>query len=154
MSEKLELLSVRSADSALLVIDMQNGYCHPDSAMNRTGPGTKNQQAIVPRVRTLVSACHRAQLPILWSQQVHFANDAARSSHRIPAHTTKRKFVPCIRGTWEVEFVEGLRDEVLGEDYVFEKHRATCFYNTTLETKAAHARRDHSLSPREYQLLR
>ncbi len=135
MNDNQDSLLLDPKDSALLVIDMQKGYCHPDSAMNQTGPGTKNQQAIVPNVRELVDVCRRAGLPVLWSQQVHFPDDAGRKAHRIPAHTTKRKFVPCLRGTWEVEFVDGLRTVVRPEDHVFEKHRATCFYNTTLETK-------------------
>ena len=133
MSADRKELDFASASTALLVIDMQNGYCHPDSEMARTGPGTERQQAIIPAVGELINVARRSGIPVLWSKQVHFENDVGRLGHRIAPHTAKRRFTPCLSGTWEVEFVSPLGDSVDAADYVFMKHRASCFYETSLQ---------------------
>src|SRR5574341_1481625 len=119
--------------SALLLIDMQNGYCHPDSEMARTGPGTERQQAILPAVADLIQLARRSGMRVLWSKQVHFEGDVGRLGHRIAPHTAKRRFTPCLSGTWEVDFVAHLAGLVDPVDYVFTKHRASCFYETSLQ---------------------
>ena len=40
--------------TALLVIDMQKGFCDPESQMEKAGIGTENQRAILPDVLRLV----------------------------------------------------------------------------------------------------
>ena len=40
--------------TALLVIDMQKGFCHPESRMEKSGVGTANQRAIIPDLLRLV----------------------------------------------------------------------------------------------------
>jgi ureidoacrylate peracid hydrolase len=129
----LDELDLASPGTALLVIDMQNGYCHPDSEMSRTGPGTQHQQAIVPAVAEVVQLARASRLPVLWSRQVHFPGDVGRLGHRIAPHTAKRRFTPCLAGTWEVDFISPLAGLVGPDDYVFTKHRASCFYETSLQ---------------------
>lgn len=122
-----------SPSTALLVIDMQNGYCHPESEMARTGPGTERQQAIIPAVGDLLRLARESDIRVLWSKQVHFEGDVGRLGHRIAPHTAKRRFTPCLAGTWEVDFVSPLATLVDQDDYVFTKHRASCFYETSLQ---------------------
>lgn len=129
------MLDVPLGSTAVLIIDMQKGYCDPNSAMELTGPGTTNQRAIIPSVARLAQVARQAGLPIFWSQQIHFPNDVTRSRHRIADHTRKRNFIPCLRGTWEVDFADGIAGQVRPEDYLFVKHRSTCFYQTTLEVE-------------------
>lgn len=128
-------IPILEESTALLVIDMQKGFCDPNSAMEKTGPGTSNQRAIIPDVVRLVEAARAAELPIFWSQQVHFPEDVTRLRHRVADHTRKRKFIPCQRGSWEVDFADGIAEAVAPEDFIFEKHRSTCFYETTLHQK-------------------
>lgn len=123
------------ACTALLVIDMQKGFCHPESRMEKSGVGTQNQRAIIPDVIRLVRLAHELKLPVFWSQQVHFPEDVTRKRRRIPSHQDKQNWTPCLRGTWEVEFMEEVGAEVAPEDYVIEKHRASAFFETTLDAK-------------------
>jgi ureidoacrylate peracid hydrolase len=129
----VEQLDFAPANTALLVIDMQNGYCHPESQMARTGPGTERQQAILPAVGELVRLARESGIRVAWSKQVHFPDDVGRLAHRIAPHTVKRRFTPCLAGTWEVDFVAPLASFVDPEDYVVTKHRASCFYETSLQ---------------------
>lgn len=121
--------------TALLVIDMQNGFCHPESRMEKAGIGVKYQQAIVPKVLELVDLGHERKIPVLWSQQVHFPEDVTRRRRRIPSHQSKQRWTPCLRGTWEVDFIDEVKPYIHEEDFVVEKHRASMFFETTLDTK-------------------
>ena len=121
--------------SALLVIDMQKGFCHPESRMEKAGIGTANQRAIMPDVFRLVRWARELAIPIFWSQQIHFPEDVTRRRRRIPSHQAKQQWTPCLRGTWEVDFMDGVPGEMRPEDYVIEKHRASVFFETTLEAK-------------------
>jgi ureidoacrylate peracid hydrolase len=126
-------IDARSA--ALLVIDMQNGFCHPESRMEKAGIGTANQRAIVPNVLRLIEMAREWQLPILWSRQVHFPEDVTRRRRRIPSHQAKQQWTPCLRGTWEVDLIDEVAPAVRPEDYIVEKHRASMFFETTLDAK-------------------
>jgi ureidoacrylate peracid hydrolase len=121
--------------SALLVIDMQKGFCDPNSQMEKAGIGTENQRAILPDVLRLVDVSRDHGMPILWSQQIHYPEDVTRLKRRIPSHIQKQKWAPCLRGTWEVDFVDEIADAIQPEDFIIEKHRASVFFETTLDTK-------------------
>ena len=122
-------------EAALVVIDMQKGFLDDDSGFGRAIGDISRQQSIIPGVRELVGVCREAGMPVLWSRQVHFRDDQTRSRRHFPTHLQKRGIEAVLYGTDEVEIVESLQDSVAPEDHVFVKHRASCFYNTTLETK-------------------
>ena len=121
--------------AALLVIDMQRGFCDPESRMEKAGIGTANQRAIIPNVIRLVRFAREVGIPVLWSQQTHFPNDVTRRRRRIPSHIDKQNWAPCLRGTWEVDFMPQLAVEIQNEDLIVEKHRDSVFFETTLDTK-------------------
>jgi len=128
-------LTIDTKETALLVVDMQNGFCDPQGAMARAGVNYLPQNRIVPAVKELVAVCRRAGIHVAWSLQRHYPDDLTRKRHRIPSHLTKLGVVPCLKDTWDAELVAQLKGDVMPEDDVFEKHRSSCFYNTTLEVK-------------------
>jgi ureidoacrylate peracid hydrolase len=128
-------LQIPPQETALLVIDMQNGFVHPESAMGQSPSGTGAQQEIVPVLIKLVGFARENQIPILWSQQEHFPEDRTRVGKRIQPHSVRQGFLPCTRGTWEVDFYSGLQAHIRPEDHIVSKHRASVFYNTNLESK-------------------
>jgi ureidoacrylate peracid hydrolase len=121
--------------TGLLVIDMQNGFCHPDSRMEKAGIGTANQRAIVPAALSLISLARAHKIPVFFSQQIHFPEDVTRRRHRIPSHQAKQRWTPCLRGTWEVDLIDEVASVVQPDDYIVEKHRASLFFQTTLDAK-------------------
>lgn len=122
--------------AALLVIDMQEGFCHPESQMGKS-VGTDHQRAIIPDIVKLVGIARDFGVPVFWSKQVHFPEDVTRARRRstIPSHMDKQSFAPCLRGTWEVDLVPECQAIVREEDYVIDKHRASFFFETTLSAK-------------------
>jgi ureidoacrylate peracid hydrolase len=120
--------------TALLVIDMQNAFCHDEGTLGVSGVNVAPAQAIVEPIGRLVAGSRAAGMPVLWSQQVHFATDAGRARKRLPSHTQKRARVSALAGTWDMDIVDGLQELAAVEPHlVFQKHRFGCFYETRLD---------------------
>jgi ureidoacrylate peracid hydrolase len=121
------------AQTALLVVDMQNTFCDPGGAAAKAGLDIDALHAIIPNVRRLAEAAHAVGMTVFWSRQEHTIDDVGRLSHRIATHVQKEGFLPAVRHTWDAEIVDDLKPCIAEDDVVFTKHRASCFYNTTLE---------------------
>lgn len=123
-----------SADrAALLVIDMQNAFAHPEGTLGVSGVNVAPALETIPVVRRLVEAFRAADRPVIWTQQVHLAADAARDAKQLASHTAKRKRVSAISGSWDAAFVDELADLVDDPTYVIVKHRFGAFHQTRLD---------------------
>jgi ureidoacrylate peracid hydrolase len=120
--------------TALLVIDMQNAFAHPEGALGASGVDMSGAAGVIERTRALVKACKAAGVPVLWSIQEHLKGDAARKARRLGSHTAKRVRVPAEEGTWDAELVEELAPLADEPTHVFRKHRFGCFHDTVLTT--------------------
>ena len=93
--------------TALLVVDMQNAFCHDEGTLGISGVNVAPARAIVEPIREVGEACRAAGVPVLWSQQVHFAIDAGRARKRLPS--TRRNARGSRRsrahGTWSSSMV-------------------------------------------------
>jgi len=127
----LELLEPRR--TALLVVDMQNAFCHPEGTLGVSGVNVEPAERAIPVVARLATACRGAGVPVLWSRQVHFAEDAGRARKRLPSHTQKRARVSCLANTWDAQLVDELVSLADDPSLVFTKHRFGCFYETRLD---------------------
>lgn len=128
---KLDPLDLRR--SALIVVDVQNAFCHRDGTLGRSGLDTDRLSSILSPLRVLVERCSRAGMPVVWTVQEHFEVDRRRSRKRLPAHTAKRKGISAIAGTWDAAIVDELSDLVTNPSLVIRKHRFGGFYGTRLE---------------------
>jgi len=130
---------IRRDATALLAVDMQNAFCHPEGGFAQAGRDVSAQHAIIPAVARLVRAVREAELPVIWTIQEGLGSDErARIGLRIPALTDKpgagQPEAWCIRNTWDAELVDELRAEVHPDDHVVRKHRMSSFYSTTLDS--------------------
>lgn len=122
-------------ETALVVVDMQNGFCSPRGSMAKGNLPYEQQNLIIPSVCELVGLCHEAGVKVMFSLQRHYPNDITRGRHKIPTHLQKLGVDVCTKDTWDAELVDELKKLVLPGDELFEKHRSSCFYNTTFESK-------------------
>lgn len=120
--------------TAVLVIDMQKGFCHPESHMAGVW-GTDRQRGIIPDVAKLVGLARSHDMPVFWSRQVYLKKDVTRGRRRIHGHLTRQKFIPCLEGTWEEDLMDEMQACVQEDDYVLVKHRASFFQETSLGAK-------------------
>ncbi len=61
-----------SADGfALLVVDMQNGFCHPDGSFPRIGRGLDGAMEAVRTAAVAVEQARRAHVPVVFTRHVY-----------------------------------------------------------------------------------
>jgi len=130
-------LKLDKGATCLLIIDMQNGFCHEKGTLAKY-LNIEPCKRIIPNVKSLIEICRKKGIPIVYVQQEHLPEDknAVKRLHRIPpkpgSHLEQRSRGPaCVKGTWDAEFVDELKPEPI--DYIVKKQKYTAFYNTNLE---------------------
>jgi nicotinamidase-related amidase len=56
---------------ALLVVDMQNGFCHPDGSFPKIGRGLEGAMEAVANAAIAVRAARRASIPVVFTRHVY-----------------------------------------------------------------------------------
>jgi nicotinamidase-related amidase/catechol 2,3-dioxygenase-like lactoylglutathione lyase family enzyme len=120
--------------SALLVIDMQNAFLHEKGTLGVSGVDTKRLGAIVSPVTRLVEKARAAGMPVIWTVQEHFAVDDRRARKRLAAHTSRRKQISALKGSWDASIIDELKEHAAADpSLVVTKHRFGAFYETRLD---------------------
>jgi len=113
----VEKVVIPSKDTALLVVDMQNDFAHPNGKLY-----LKSARDIVPTIGRLLSSARRAGVRVVYTKDSHYPGDPVE----FPIwgeHT--------VRGTWGWEIVDELKPEP--GDLVIEKPRYDAFFGTPLD---------------------
>jgi len=122
----------KAKNSALLVIDMQNGFLMKGGSCDQIGlPIDQLQHAIEPCAR-LISAARAHSVPIIYTRYVYradFQDGGLLVKELMPALET---FDALIAGSKDAEVLSSLAP--LDGDYVLDKNRASAFFATPLET--------------------
>jgi ureidoacrylate peracid hydrolase len=117
--------------TALMVVDMQNGFCHDDGSVNKVGlPAARLQPAIEPCVR-LIAAARLAGIPIIYTRYVYrpdYTDGGVMVHELIPDLKNGRCLMA---GTWDVEVLDELAP--VNADYIIDKNRPSAFFATGLE---------------------
>ena len=121
---------LEKAKTAMIVVDMQNAFLSDEGSMTKGGMDITELKKTVTPVMRLVDACHKADVPIIFTRYVLRADykDAGLRSERRPEF---KKISSLVAGTWDVELDP--RMVVQPGDYVLDKTRYSSFYNTNLE---------------------
>jgi nicotinamidase-related amidase len=109
--------------TAVVVVDMQNDFCHPDGALS----APESEAAIEP-VAALVEQAREAGAQIVFTRDVH-APDQFEDTHYVDEFERWGEHV--LEGSWGAELVAEL--PVTAADHVVEKHTYDAFYGTDLE---------------------
>ncbi len=117
--------------TALMVVDMQNGFCHDDGSVNKVGlPAARLQPAIEPCVQ-LIAAARLVGIPIIYTRYVYrpdYTDGGVMVHELIP----DLKNGHCLAaGTWDVEVLDELAP--VNADYIIDKNRPSAFFATGLE---------------------
>lgn len=118
--------------SALVVVDMQNGFLRKGASCDRIGlPTEALQSAIAPCVE-LVDLARVHGVPIIFTRYVYredFRDGGLLVDELIPALKTERALVS---GSADAAIIDELVPK--SEDFVLNKNRPSAFYGTSLET--------------------
>jgi ureidoacrylate peracid hydrolase len=133
MSPETDLSRIDLTTTGLLVVDMQNAFCHLNGTLALDGADVGAIQRMLEPLAHVISACQAAGVQDFWSVQEHYDEDATRNRHKLRPHTLKRFRVPSVKGTWDAQIVDELQPLINPQSEVFTKNRFGCFYNTKLE---------------------
>lgn len=118
--------------SALLVVDMQNAFCHPEGSFARMGADVAAMTAAIDGCRTLIESAHDAGAVVIFLK-VQLRPDLRDAGvvfgeimTGVPDHQA------LIAGTWDAQIVDELQPIVEG-DIVIEKNRFSGFFGTNLD---------------------
>lgn len=121
--------------AALIVVDMQNDFCHTDGALAAHGGDPSMIQEMAPRLRTLLDAARKVRLPIVHVRTHH--SDWTDSASWLGRHTTKYRM--CFPGSWGADYYAGFEPHIDPEwepgshEFVVTKHRYSGFVGTDLD---------------------
>lgn len=131
-------VSLDSSEAALLLIDLQNGFVHPDGMTARIeGSLPDGFPAAVEACGTALAAARAAGLPVIHTQhqmQPGYVDGGFLVQELYPklcAQVGREMSFELVAGTWEAQFYEPVAP-VEGE-HVVTKNRFDAFIGTTLE---------------------
>lgn len=124
-------MELTAENTALLVVDMQNGFCHDDGSVNQIGlPAARLQTAIEP-CRRLIAAARRANIPIIYTRYV-YRPDYTDGGIMVHELFPDLKDGHCLAaGTWDIEVLDELAP--VDDDYIIDKNRPSAFLATGIE---------------------
>jgi ureidoacrylate peracid hydrolase len=122
--------------ATLVVVDMQNDFCHSRGASARGGADVAQAQAMVPRLAQLLAEARANAIPVVWIQTWRDEGTdspvwRARHSRYLEPPEGDVRTPNCIKDTWGADFYEV--QPALGERVV-RKARYNAFFGTELET--------------------
>lgn len=121
---------------ALVLVDLQNAFCHPDGARSRAvGADRATSSCDLPRrVRPLIETCRTAGVAVWWT--------AMEDSDPVRPHVVDTgierlgaRIGTCAPGSWDTHLVDEVADLVDPADQLLVKHRASSFHATDLEAQ-------------------
>ncbi|WP_135823294.1 cysteine hydrolase family protein [Halorussus ruber] len=109
--------------TAVVVVDMQNGFCHPDGSLY--APASEDALADVTEV---VAAAREAGASVVYTRDVH-PPEQFEDNHYYDEFDRWGEHV--LEGSWDARLHDDL--DVREEDHVVDKHTYDAFYQTDLE---------------------
>lgn len=117
--------------SALLVVDMQNGFLADNGSLAKIGMSPEALAPAVPGCRRLVDSARHAGVPIIFTRYVYmhnYADGGLLPNELIPA---MKQVNSLTAGSWDADIVAELTP--LEHEVVIDKSRPSAFYGTRLE---------------------
>ncbi|MEM5827380.1 MAG: isochorismatase family cysteine hydrolase [Pyrobaculum sp.] len=113
----VDKVSLPSSKSAVVVVDMQNDFAHPNGRLY-----SPSAREIIPRIAALINKARSKGVKVVYTQDTHFEDDTVEFPIWGP-HVVK--------GTWGWEIVEELKPTK--GDVVIEKMRYDAFFGTPMD---------------------
>jgi nicotinamidase-related amidase len=118
---------------ALVMVDVQNDFCHPEGYYGRIGKRLDEIQVALPRMAALVDAARAAGVLVVWIEQTLLAAAVSDSPSWLRRRTGAGSQPPewTLDGSWGQGVVAPL--EIRAGEPVVRKHRSSAFVSTDLD---------------------
>jgi ureidoacrylate peracid hydrolase len=127
-------LTLSQDDTALVVIDMQNAFCHPDGSFAKmtAGRGLSIQmcQQAIPGCQRLAEAARLAGVPVIFTRYVYHPN-YVDGGVLLAKYPQMREAGSLAAGSWDADIIAELAPAP--GDVVIDKSRYSAFYGTRLQ---------------------
>ncbi|GJM83041.1 MAG: isochorismatase family cysteine hydrolase [Paenibacillus sp.] len=114
--------------AAIVVVDVQNDYCHPEGALAQSGNDVGAVAGMMPNMHRLLAAAREFQVPVIFIQTFH---EEATDSEAWKERSNGKSMAVCRKGTWGADFFEVAPEP---SEAVVNKHRYSAFVNTRLDS--------------------
>ncbi|MDP2726569.1 MAG: isochorismatase family cysteine hydrolase [Dehalococcoidia bacterium] len=118
----------------LLVVDIQNDFCHPEGSMGRAGQDLSMVDEMMPHLLEVLQEARQVRAPVIFTQAVHSSwsdSQASNTPWRTRLDVLKEEVPrPCLEGSWGADLYEVTLNE--GER-ALTKPRYSAFYGTELD---------------------
>jgi nicotinamidase-related amidase len=121
-------LTLDAARTAVVVIDVQNDFCHPSGVFFRAGLELHGLDRLVGSINALTEGARRAGAPVIWVR-MEWPDDA--SVGLLAERSAFLRNDGLRRGSWGAQLVDGLG--VGPDDHQVVKQRFSSFFETELE---------------------
>jgi ureidoacrylate peracid hydrolase len=129
--------------TALIVVDMQNGYCSPGGYFGHLGVDLTPTQQVIPAIARLVDIVRDAGIQIVWLQNgwdadqkeaggAHSVNQRKGNSLKLMRARPELAGTLLTKGGWDYEIVKELKPE--SADIIVPKPRYSGFAGTALNS--------------------
>lgn len=126
-----EDLTLDPASTALLVVDMQNDFCHADGYYAHNGRPAAPIAAAIDPIADLLVAARKSGLRTIFTRIVYETTADLADTHGVRPAAWSGSGVRLQRGSWGAEIVDELRP--LPDELVLDKPAYSAFYETDAE---------------------
>ncbi len=137
-------LSFDASGTALIIVDMQNDFLHPEGWFPAAGIDPAPLTAVIDPIREVAGAMRSAGIPVIWlnwgvlpgAPEVPLplkrkgSRDGQRPTYGDPSTTGHGRIL--VQGDWGARTIDELAPEP--EDIVVHKHRLTGFHDNELDS--------------------
>lgn len=122
---------VRPGWCVVLVVDVQNDFCHPEGAFAKRGHDLSRVREMIPRLVRFIGEAKRASVPVVYLRIARREAGEWPSMERLRRARSGEDYARVAwEGTWGAEFYGGIRPAP--EDTVITKQRYSGFQKTDL----------------------
>lgn len=120
-----------NTEYALIVIDMQNGFCHPDGSHSRLGFGLEGGEWAVRNAAVAVGQARAGGVPVIFTRHLYRLGRADEGPALIRNSPAIARQNGLAAGSWDAEIVDDL--DCRADDLKVDKVRHDAFQWTSLE---------------------
>ena len=116
------------ASTALIVVDVQNDFCHEEGALAKLGKSVASTQPVSPIIADLISDAKKVSVPVIFVITHHDAVTDSPAWRGRQLHADDQ--IICLTDSWGAgSYVIDRKDA----DYIVIKNRYSGFYGTNLD---------------------
>lgn len=139
--ETFSELELMMGKTALIIIDMQNDFLHPQGGFAKKGVDLSGAVRLIPLVKQVADACRKAGIPVIYtlhtfrpdfSDRPKMYYELLRQRQGGSANPVPPATVGLIKGSWNAAVIDELSPAA--KDIILDaKHNFDSFYQTDLE---------------------